>query len=346
MEWLQYNAAMSDIAKRKQAHINLCLDPASQGERKLFDHYLLPYTALPECDLGDVDTSTTLLGKKLSQPLIIASMTGGVSHAKTINTNLAQAAEILQVAMGVGSQRIALEKEEAKETFALVRTYAPTTVLFANMGAIQLNYGQSIDAYRRVVDMIQADALYLHLNPLQEALQPEGDTQFKGLMDKIATLVAKLGVPVFVKEVGHGLSLEVAKQLVACGVKGIDSAGVGGTSWAWVEAKRAEQQNFQEWFKDFGYPTDWLIEQYRELPETVAKVASGGMRTPIEALKAGILGADYYSLAQPLLTPSLDSVDAVVSFVTQWQRALAIALFACGAETWESRKALRLIARS
>jgi isopentenyl-diphosphate delta-isomerase len=266
----------SEIQNRKQAHIDICRKPKSQGEGNLFSGYRLPYTALPELDLADISTGVTLLGKKLSQPLIIGSMTGGVAHAKTINTHLALAAEELQVALGVGSQRIALEREEAQETFKLVRQFAPTTVLFANMGAVQLNYGREVGDYRRIVDMVKADGLYLHINPLQEALQPGGDTNFRGLLDKVAQVVKHVGVPVFVKEVGHGLDVRTAQALIDRGVVGIDAAGVGGTSWAWVEANRALNNLYESWFKSHGHRTDELIVDYQQLVGDPIKVVSGG----------------------------------------------------------------------
>ncbi len=334
---------MSDIADRKQKHLDLCLDPLSQGDGDLFGSYALPYKALPELALADVQTATTLFGKTVSQPLIIASMTGGVAHARTINQYLAEAAEALQVAMGVGSQRIALEKEEAKETFAIARKYAPTAVLFANMGAVQLNYGKGIEDYQRVVDMIQADGLYLHLNPLQEAIQPEGDTDFRGLLAKIEALVKKISVPVIVKEVGHGIDVVSAQRLIDVGVTGVDCAGVGGTSWAWVEAKRAANPDFEAWFKSFGYPTDRLLAAYQDLKGDFVKIVSGGVRTPVQALKARALGADFYSFAQPLLTPALQSPEAVKEYLELWRHGLQIALFACGCRSWEEAKTLSLI---
>ncbi|HEY1074914.1 MAG TPA: type 2 isopentenyl-diphosphate Delta-isomerase [Patescibacteria group bacterium] len=333
---------MSDISERKQAHLDLCLEPNSQGSGNLFSEYKLPYRALPEINLADVSTETELFKKRLSQPLIIASMTGGVAHAQTINTNLAIAAEACGVAMGVGSQRIALEKDEARETFELVRKHAPTAVIFANMGAIQLNYGRTVDDYRRVVDMIGADALYLHINPLQEAIQPGGDTNYAGLLDKIADVVAKVGVPVFAKEVGHGLDVVTAKALIERGVKGVDCAGTSGTSWAWVEAKRAGDSAFESWFKEYGLRSNTLLEQYRELPQDIYKVVSGGVRTPIEAVKARALGANFYSFAQPFLAPALEGPEAVAAFIRHFQRGIAITLFTAGCKNWEAAAQLPL----
>lgn len=332
----------SSIENRKQAHIDLCLDPNSQGDSALFSEYTLPYRALPELNLTEVSTATRLFNKVLQQPLILASMTGGTQHAGTINKNLAIAAEACGVAMGVGSQRIALEKEEAKASFALVRKHAPTAFLFANMGVVQLNYGHTINDYQRIVDMIQADALYLHINPLQEALQPEGDTNFSGLLDKIAELVKKVNVPVFAKEVGHGIDPITAQALIDRGVKGLDTAGVGGTSYAWVEATRAKNPDYQNWFKDFGYRTDWLIKEYQNLTGDFITIMSGGVRTPIEALKARTFGADFYSLAQPILTPALESEIAVINYIKNFEQALKIAMYVCGCKSWDDAKNIKL----
>lgn len=332
------NATMSEIANRKQDHINLCLDPRSQSKGQLFEDIILPYQSLPEINLADVSTSTFLFQKKLTQPLIIGSMTGGTKHAGTINKNLAVAANECGVAMAVGSQRIGLRNDNAKETFKLVRKLAPNAVIFANMGAVQLNYEATISDYQKVIDMIKADSLYLHINPLQEAIQPEGDTNFAGLLDKIGELVKKIDVPVFAKEVGHGLDIKTAQALIDRGLQGIDCAGVGGTSYAWVESQRANNPEFQNWFKDFGYRSDALLQKYNELNGRCIKVLSGGVRTPIEAVKGRMCGADFYSFAQPLLAPALESPEAVISKINQWQKAVQIIMFSCGWKNWHTVK--------
>lgn len=325
-----------DIQARKGDHIRLCLDEGSQATTSVWDSYGLPYVALPEASLDEVDTSYLLGGKRLSMPFIIASMTGGSEHGRAINTNLAHAAEVCGVAMGVGSQRIGLEKPEAKDTFELVRKHAPNAFIIANMGAVQLNYGHGIDSYRRVVDMVQADALYLHLNPLQEALQPGGDTDFRGLLDKIHELVRSVGVPVFAKEVGHGISGEVASKLFAAGVQAVDVAGVGGTSYAWVEAERSHNEDFAQWFKDFGIPTDQAVAQVAKARRADSQlvIASGGLRSPLDGLKAHSLGADLFSAAVPFLRPAMESPEAVIETVERWKQGLKVALFAAGAQNW------------
>jgi isopentenyl-diphosphate delta-isomerase len=336
---------MSDIQLRKKQHIQLAMDPDSQGKGGFGDRYLLPYKVLPEIELGQVDASIELLGKKVSQPLIIASMTGGSEYAEKINTNLARVAGEKKVAMGVGSQRVALEKDEAKRTFELVRKLNPQGVVFANMGAVQLNYGHGVESYRRVVEMVEADALYLHINPMQEALQPGGDVNWSGLFEKIEGLVKRIGIPVWVKEVGNGLDLGTALKLAEVGVKGVDVAGVGGTSWTWIEGKRAGNPRLMEWFGDFGWPTELLVEQMgksRKL-SNVSLVASGGIRNPIQGLKAGMMGASYYSSARPFLEAALESEAETRLVVEDWERGLKIAMFGMGCRTWEEAKKAKLV---
>lgn len=331
-----------DIETRKGDHIRLCLDPRSQADASVFDTYSLPYTALPEMALDEVDTTYTLCGKQLRTPLIIASMTGGSEHGRTINTNLAIAAEACGVAMGLGSQRIGLEKQAAKDTFTLVRKHAPNACIIANMGAVQLNYGHGIESYQAIVDMVQADALYLHLNPLQEALQPGGDTDFRHLLRGIEKLVTQIPVPIFIKEVGHGISSEVARRLFEVGVQAVDVAGVGGTSYAWVEAARSHNDAFASWFKDFGIPTDQAVMAAADakVHESQQVIASGGVRSPIDGLKALALGADLFSAAVPFLHPAMESAEAVTTTIQNWQQGLNIALFASGVKTWQAARQL------
>lgn len=333
-----------DISARKGDHIRLCLDARSQADSAVFERYQLPYCALPELSLDEVDTTYTMCGHQLAAPLIIASMTGGSEHGRAINTNLAVAAEQCGVALGLGSQRIGLEKPGAAETFRLVRAHAPHAFLIANMGAVQLNYGRSIKDYRRVVEMIGAHALYLHLNPLQEALQPGGDTDFRGLLAQIRDLVAAVDVPVFIKEVGHGIGGEVAAALFEAGVAAIDVAGVGGTSYAWVEAERSHNTQFADWFKTFGVPTDRAVQQVADARTSPGQlvIASGGVRSPVDGLKARALGADAFSAAVPFLTPAMDSPDAVIELVERWKQGLRIAMFATGSKDWAAAGRLAL----
>lgn len=328
----QSDSKKSLIEERKIKHIELARHDDSQMSFSPFDSYDLPYYALPEINLSDVDSSVELCGKKLSQPLIIASMTGGALHAETINAHLARAAQEAHVAMGVGSQRIMLKEKTAINSFKIARKNAPDACIFSNIGAVQLNYGVTVDDVRTIIDAVESDALYVHLNPLQEALQPEGDTNFEGLLKKLALLIAQLDIPVFIKEVGHGINGEIAEELVSIGVSGIDVAGTGGTSWSWIEAKRGDSRHFQEWFKEYGVPTDIAIQECTDICEEygVTLIASGGVRSPIDGLKALFMGADYYSAAQPFLEAALESDEAVLRILKEWEKGLKVAMFTAG----------------
>ncbi|MCA9397315.1 type 2 isopentenyl-diphosphate Delta-isomerase [candidate division WWE3 bacterium] len=333
---------MEDIQKRKVQHIQLAQQSGSQMDGSIFERYSLPYKALPEVDLDDVSTATSLLEKQLSQPLIIASMTGGEAYAKTINKHLAIAAQEMNVAIGVGSQRVALEVPSARESFSIVRKHAPDAVVFANLAGVQLNYGYDISHYEAVVDMIEADALYIHLNPLQEAIQPEGDTNFLGLREKLGDLISRLSVPVFVKEVGHGLDIETCKFKLDAGVSGLDIAGTGGTSWSWIESQRRGSDEFSDWFKSVGNSTESILQDLSMIEKNVSVVASGGIRNPVHGLMARSFGADYYSAARPFLHAALDSEKAVIDALVLWQQGLQIALFITGIQDWEQARFLEL----
>jgi isopentenyl-diphosphate delta-isomerase len=321
---------MPDIEERKIQHINLAKDPESQINKDPFSEISIPYKALPEIDYKDINTSASLLNKRVNQPLIIASMTGGTKHAQTINTNLAIAAEQTKIAFGVGSQRIALDLIEAENSFKIVRKYAPTTVIFANMGAVQLNYGKTIEDYQKIVDMIEADALYLHINALQEALQPEGDTNFSSILRKIEELIKQVRVPVFAKEVGHGLDEWSINKLIEVGVNGIDVAGANGTSWAWIEAKRKGNELLAGWFKDYGISTEESLKNAQRFKDRVTIIASGGIRNPIQGFKALISGAHFYSAAKPFLEPALESPDRLIEVINTWKKGLETVLFTQG----------------
>jgi isopentenyl-diphosphate Delta-isomerase len=223
-------------------------------------------------------------------------------------------------------------------------SYLPAVQTFYLSGALVKNGRHGIDDYRRVVDMVQADALYLHLNPLQEALQPGGDTDFRQLASKIQYLVARIGVPVFVKEVGHGISGSIAARLFALGVQGVDVAGVGGTSYAWVEAERSHNEAYAQWFKSFGVPTDRAIGEAARARTSSGQlvIASGGIRSPLDGLKSRALGADLFSAAVPFLRPAMDSSEVLIATIKNWQQGLKIAMFASAASDWNVAKQVQL----
>jgi isopentenyl-diphosphate delta-isomerase len=274
-------------------------------------------------------------------------MTGGFDVAGKVNRNLAAAAQELGLAMGVGSQRVAIEEPAAAESFK-VRDVAPDILLMGNLGAVQLNYGYGVDHCRRAVEMIGADALILHLNVLQEAVQPEGNRNFTGLTDKIARVCAQLGVPVVAKEVGSGISAEVALRLARAGVSAIDVAGKGGTSWYAVEAQRAARAGkpVDVAFADWGIPTDESLAQVRRVLPEMLLVASGGIRTGLDIAKAIALGADVAALGQPLLAPALESPARVVQFLKAIVYELKVAMLCVGAADLAALRSAPLIRRT
>ncbi|MEE8122145.1 MAG: type 2 isopentenyl-diphosphate Delta-isomerase, partial [Anaerolineales bacterium] len=295
-------------------------------------------------DLSEIDLQTTFMSKRLNAPLLISSMTGGTKQADKINVSLAEAAQDKGIAMGVGSQRAVIE-EPALAAGMKLRQYAPDILLFANLGAVQLNYGYGIPECERAVEMLEADALILHLNPLQEALQPEGDTCFAGLLEKISEICLKLPVPVIVKEVGWGLSREAAVRLVETGVAAIDVAGAGGTSWSQVEMHRAkspERAAIADAFIDWGIPTaDALIEVRKALPD-IPLIASGGLRSGIDVAKCLALGADLGGMAGPLLKAAFQSTEAVIALIELIAAQLQLSMFATGAHEIPALRSARL----
>ena len=292
------------IASRKADHIRINLDEDVRSSVTTgLERFRFIHQALPEVNLEDVDLSQQLFGRQVRVPLLISSMTGGTAEAGRINRTLAEAAQASGVVMGVGSQRAALAQPEVAETFQ-VRRYAPDAVLLANLGAVQLNYGYTVDHCRRAVDMIEADALILHLNALQEAVQPEGDTRFAGLARKIAEICRALPVPVIAKEVGWGISAQAARLLRDAGVAAIDVAGAGGTSWSQVEKYRIENESLARVaaaFKDWGIPTADSVRQVREAAPELIVFASGGLRSGVEIAKCIALGARLGGMAGPFL---------------------------------------------
>jgi isopentenyl-diphosphate delta-isomerase len=323
---------MEPINQRKLDHINIVSEDRSVDRRKShFDRIRLTHRALPELNLSAVDTSTRFLGKKLSFPLLISSMTGGADEELVkINRNLAIAAEAEGVALAVGSQRVFLSDKTAAASFEL-REYAPTTVLLGNLGAVQFNYGMGLAECEAAVRVLGADGLFLHLNPLQEAVQPEGDTDFSGLNNKIASIVTALKVPVIIKEVGAGISPEDVEYLREAGVRHIDVSGCGGTSWSLVESKRCDQPELGELFQDWGIPTPLALRKIKSSCHEVQLIASGGIRNGIDMAKSLVLGASLCGLARPFLNPARESADAVREVIRRLRREFTTAMFLLGA---------------
>lgn len=318
---------------RKADHVRLALEEkVTSSTTTGLEHYRFSHVALPEISWQDIDLSTPFLGHTLQAPFLISSMTGGLEKGQTINRHLAIAAQRLGLAMGVGSQRIGISQPETMKTFQ-VRDVAPDIVLLANLGAVQLNDGFGHQECRQLVEAIDANGLILHLNPLQEAVQPEGDRNWRGLLGKIADLCEQLTVPVIVKETGCGISGPLAKQLADAGVAVIDVAGAGGTSWALIESYRAQdpmQRALGKCFAHWGIPTaDALVDCAQAAPN-IPLIASGGLRDGLDVAKALALGASLAGFAHPLLEPALTSAEAVEQVLQQYLIELRCALFCLG----------------
>jgi isopentenyl-diphosphate delta-isomerase len=327
------------LEQRKANHIRINLEQdVSSRQTTGLEHYHFIHQAVPELDLAQVDTATTLLGKKLKAPLLISSMTGGTERAREINRRLARAAQLHGVAMGVGSQRAALLRPELADTFR-VRDIAPDILLLANLGAVQLNYGYDVEHCREAVAMIGADALILHLNPLHEVVQPEGNVNFSGLLNKIEAVCRTLGMPVIAKEVGWGISEQAARQLASAGVAAIDVAGGGGTSWSEVEKHRAPtpaQRRIAGRFRDWGIPTAESILMAKCGAPALPIIASGGLRDGVDAAKCMALGASAAGIARPFLKAAAQSDEAADEAVSEAVAELRIAMFGAGAGSIEA----------
>ena len=324
---------MSDTARRKREHLDaIAQDPAIERGDSGFAAIRLMHHALPEIALDDIDTRCEFLGKTLRLPLLISSMTGGDDpEIRRINHNLAQAAEQSGVALAVGSQRVQFTNPAAEASFRL-RDTASSAVLIANLGAVQLNYGFDIEHCRRAVETLAADGLYLHLNPLQEAVQPEGDTNFAELTAKIAAVVRELPVPVLLKEVGSGLSpadIALGKQ---AGVRYFDLAGRGGTSWSRIEhhRRRDPADTLGLTFQDWGLSTADALRLNRAAHPDVVLIASGGIRSGIDMAKAVLLGAELFGIAAPFLAAAQESAAAVSAAIARLEREYRTALYLLG----------------
>ncbi|MFN8413763.1 MAG: type 2 isopentenyl-diphosphate Delta-isomerase [Anaerolineales bacterium] len=336
---------VAPIDQRKADHIKINLEQDVRSALTSgLEKYHFTHEALPELDLNRIDTSLSLFGKPLTSPTLVSSMTGGTSEAETINLRLAEAAQECGIAMGVGSQRAAIEHPEQAQTFQ-VRRVAPDILLFANIGAVQFNYGYGVDQCRKAVDMIQADALYLHLNPLQEAVQDAGDTNWIGITKKIEEVCKKLEVPVIAKEVGWGISEQTARRLVDCGVQAIDVAGAGGTSWSQVEMHRAPDEFTRQLaatFVGWGIPTaESILSVKRAAPDLIV-FASGGIKDGLDIAKSIALGATLGGMAGQFLKAAAISTEKAVDMMKLTKRQIEVTMFASGAGTLDALKVGKL----
>ncbi len=322
---------MIQTEKRKLDHIKICLEKdVSSAVRTGFEDVHLIHNAMPDINKKDIDTTVEFFGKNINAPIIIGAMTGGTGEAAKINKNLARAAEELGLAMGVGSQRAAIENEKLAGTYQ-VRDVAPTMPLIANLGLVQFVQDYTVKHARDAVSMIEADALAVHLNPAQEAVQQEGDVDWTDASSKLRVLCQELGMPVIVKETSAGISRETTMKLGKCGVSAIDISGVGGTSWSYVESFRSDSKSGKT-FRDWGIPTAVSIVEAGKSVK-IPLIASGGIRTGIDAAKALALGADYVSISLPLLEPATKSHKKVKEKLEQIMEELKIAMFLLNART-------------
>ncbi|MCX8187224.1 MAG: type 2 isopentenyl-diphosphate Delta-isomerase [Nitrososphaeria archaeon] len=333
----------ADTPSRKRDHIRICLEEDVGFEEKTtwLEYVELVHNALPEIDFEEVSTEATFLGRRFGMPLIVEAMTGGIREAAEINGNLAEAAEKFSIPMGVGSQRAALADKGLEYTYRVARERGPNVFLIANLSGLQLVH-EGVEAAERAVEMIEADAIAIHLNALQELIQPEGSTSFRGILNAIGEAVEKLDVPVIVKEIGCGISAEVAKSLKALGVRAIDVAGAGGTCWAKIEMMRArgvnrEKEELARTFLEWGIPTAASIIEVSSIVG-IEVIASGGIRTGLDVAKALSIGAEMAGMAYPLLKPAANSAEEVVEFLSRIRNELRAAMFLTGCRDVEALK--------
>lgn len=333
-------------AARKSSHVDIVLKKKVDYKKTTgLEVFEFVHNALPEIDYAEIDTHLEFLTFGFSAPIIVSSMTGGFSRAGYINSALAEFCKEKNIGMGVGSQRQALEKPDYLETFKAVRKISEDIFVMGNIGAAQVASGFALTNIRRIIDAIQADALAIHLNPLQELIQPEGDRDFRGVLNGISELVKKAGVPIIVKETGAGISGEVAGKLIDVGVSAIDVSGAGGTSWAAIETMRQSHRAFGNKFWDWGIPTAESLVQVNSLPsrKKFSLISSGGIRDGIDTAKSLALGADICSSAQPFLK-ALDKrgVRGLVDEFDAWIEELKGAMFLTGSKNIDMLKRANL----
>jgi isopentenyl-diphosphate delta-isomerase len=339
-----------ETKKRKAEHLRISLNQNVQAKEATtgFKDIHFIHKALPEIDKQKINLSTTVFDHKFAAPLIVGAITGGTSEAAKINATIAEVVEELGLGMGVGSQRVAIEDKKLEKTFSAARKKAPTAFLIANIGGVQLVHGYGVKEAKKTVKMLEADALAIHLNPLQEAVQLEGQTRFEGILEKIAEISKELDVPVIVKETGAGIAAEEAKKLESAGAKGIDVSGAGGTSFAAVEHYRAKgkakscQYRLGYVFWDWGIPTAVSIAEVSQTVN-VPIIASGGIRDGVEMAKALALGASLTSLSQPVLQRAVRGVEETKNVLSLLMEELKTSMFLVGADSVQALQATPIV---
>ncbi|SMO36515.1 type 2 isopentenyl-diphosphate Delta-isomerase [Gracilimonas mengyeensis] len=328
---------MTDIRDRKKDHVELTTDEATQYQQSSgFDQFRFIHNALPEVNFGEISTEASFLGRTFDFPFFISSMTGGYAEAGPVNAIIAEFCEAENLPFGVGSQRAMLEDESLTETFSIVRKKAPNAFICSNIGGAQLFGGLESKKLRLLVDSIEANAVIVHLNPLQELMQPEGDRNFKGILDGIEQLVQQTELPVIVKETGAGISEHTARRLLNAGVEVIDVAGAGGTSWAKVENSRATNTQSNHDFDEWGLPTVYCIRQLSKLEweRSFEIIASGGIRSSFDIAKSLCLGAHFAATAQPVIKSiKQNGYDGLEEWYGKWKKDLRLIMTLLGCRT-------------
>lgn len=327
---------MSNIVERKKQHIDIVSNKNIEPSPSSFDSFRLQYSAMPEINLRDIDTKCQFAGYELDAPIIVSSMSGGEKYGRKINENIAKACEKEKIAFGMGSMRVTLKNPETMSTFD-VKEFCPSVPMFTNLGMVQLNYGVDLEDIKWIIDEVKADGVFFHLNHLQEAIQPEGDTDYSDLYRKFEDIVKKLKIPFAVKEVGHGIDYSTALNLKELGVEWVDVSGTGGSSWSLIEGYRRlneggkmSNDNLGYVFRNEGIPTAEALMELEEIKD-LNLIAGGGIRNGLHIAKSIALGASMATLAKPFLHAALDSEEAVVELIKQLKRELRIAMFCSGA---------------
>lgn len=321
------------IKSRKNDHLVICLNDRVIRNRNCFDDYFFSHCALPEVDFKEIDTRVRFLGYELSCPLLISSMTGGIKFSKKINENLAKACQKKRVALALGSERILVENKKSASSFQ-VKKIAKNVPLIGNLGVANLNEGFGFREVNKAINVINADALFLHLNPLQEVLQEGGNVNYQGLLKKIRSLTRKIGKPILVKEIGTGISGVIARKLFRAGIKTIDVSGKGGTTWSYIESKRSDKKSLRrlgEVFSSWGIDTPRAIKDCKKV-KGLEIIAGGGLRSGLDIAKSISLGADIVSIGLPFLKAATRSSGAVEELIDQYNLELKVAMFCVGAK--------------
>jgi isopentenyl-diphosphate Delta-isomerase len=327
---------INSTSKRKKEHLELCFTDKVKFKDKTngFDHYDFKHYAVTEVEMNKIDFTTTFLGKKINFPFLISCMTGGIEEAENINAKLAVAANELNIPLGIGSQRQALENKEYNKSYKIIRNEAPSIPILGNLGASQISKMKNIEQVQYLIDLIDADAMVIHLNPAQELFQIKGEPDFSGLLKKLEKLVKRVNIPVFAKEVGAGISGHAAKKLLEAGLKGIDIAGAGGTSWTAVEILRSKEAGDNP-FWDWGLPTSYCLKEVSKLKKNnkFCLIGSGGINNPFDAAKAFALGADIVASARIILKElDLKGSKGVEELILNWFQIIRKIMFLTGAD--------------